>query len=86
MNTTLQHLYSDRGSLTVVETVITMSFGLLFAVGAYIFQQHSAGITSHDQCVMQKIAEVNEKGQPTYNLTDPELLSKINIKCPEGGQ
>lgn len=81
-----KNILSERGSLTAVEAAITMSIGLLFTVAAYIFQHHSADITSHDKCVMQKMAELDGNGQPKYNMADPDLLSKINIDCPGGSQ
>jgi hypothetical protein len=76
----------ERGSVTLIEAVVTMSIGLLFAVGALLFQQHTADIVSRDKCVTQKIAELDDKGQPMYNLSDPDLLSKMDLVCPKDGQ
>jgi hypothetical protein len=82
----LRRYRSDRGSITAIEAAITMSIGLLFAVGAYIFQQHSADITTHDKCVVKMMAEgKDENGQP-YHMADPDLMTKINSKCSGGGQ
>ena len=86
MTSPSHHVYSERGSITAIEAAITMSIGLFFAVGAYLFQQHSAEVTSHDRCVIQKMAEVDNKGQLKYNMADPTLLSKLKLDCVEGGQ
>ena len=68
-----QILKTEKGALTLLQSTLVMSFGVILLGAVIGFKQSAKSVVEHDNCLIKLDSQVGEYGEKAIDLAEPDL-------------